>query len=77
VKASAKTLYQKLKQNRVELDVNGEVDYSRCGSTNVVDSLKAKEQLVKITLMHADLEFEYPQKLEKVLVKGNILEWLD
>lgn len=27
--------------------------------------------------MHADLEFEYPHKLEKVMVKGNILEWLD
>mmetsp|Transcript_30979 Transcript_30979/g.36343 ORF Transcript_30979/g.36343 Transcript_30979/m.36343 type:complete len:154 (+) Transcript_30979:723-1184(+) len=27
--------------------------------------------------MQADLEFEYPQKLEKLLVKADILKWLD
>lgn len=27
--------------------------------------------------MQADLEFEYPQKLEKMLVKSDILRWLD
>ena len=27
--------------------------------------------------MHADLEFEYPQKLEKILVKADILEMID
>ena len=30
-----------------------------------------------MTLMQADLEFEYPQKLEKILVKADILDWLD
>ena len=30
-----------------------------------------------VTLMQADLEFEYPQKLEKLLVKSDILHWLD
>lgn len=27
--------------------------------------------------MQADLEFEYPQKMEKIMVKNNILQWLD
>lgn len=27
--------------------------------------------------MQADLEFEYPQKLEKLIVKADILKWLD
>jgi len=27
--------------------------------------------------MHGDLQFEYPQKLEKMVVKGYIGEWLD
>lgn len=27
--------------------------------------------------MQADLEFEYPQKLEKIVVKNEILKWLD
>lgn len=27
--------------------------------------------------MQSDLEFEYPQKLEKMLVKSDILRWLD
>jgi hypothetical protein len=27
--------------------------------------------------MQADLEFEYPQKLEKIMVKADLLKWLD
>ena len=27
--------------------------------------------------MQADLEFEYPQKLEKMTIKGDILKWID
>jgi hypothetical protein len=27
--------------------------------------------------MQADLEFEYPQKLERMMVKGDILKMLD
>ena len=33
--------------------------------------------MVKLTLMQADLEFEYPQKLEKMLVKADVLELAD
>lgn len=39
--------------------------------------MKKKEALVKVTLMQADLEFEYPQKLEKLLVRSDLLKWLD
>jgi hypothetical protein len=35
------------------------------------------ETLVKVTLMQADLEFEYPQKLEKMTIKADILEMLE
>lgn len=27
--------------------------------------------------MMQDVEFEYPQKLEKMLIKGDILSWLE
>lgn len=27
--------------------------------------------------MQADMEFEYPQKLEKIIIKSNILNWLN
>ena len=40
-------------------------------------TLAKKEQLVKVTLMQADLDFEYPQKLERLLVRSEILAWLD
>jgi len=33
--------------------------------------------LIKVALMHKDLEFEYPHKLEKIKVKNDILMWLD
>ena len=36
--------------------------------------LSKNEQLVKLTLMQADLEFEYPMKLEKMIVKSDILK---
>ena len=39
--------------------------------------MKKKEALVKVTLMQADLEFEYPQKLEKLLVRNDLVKWLD
>ena len=44
---------------------------------NVVKYLKANEQLVKLTLMQADLEFEYPQKLERMLIKADVIELAD
>ena len=34
-------------------------------------------QQALLALMQADLEFEYPHKLERLLVRSEILEWLD
>ena len=53
------------------------MDYGRVKNENVIKVLKQKESLVKVTLMQADLEFEYPQKLEKLLVRSDLLKWLD
>ena len=33
--------------------------------------------MVKLTLMQADLEFEYPQKLEKMLIKADMLKMVE
>lgn len=61
----------------MRLDQNGEVDYSQVQNKNVIETLQKQEPLVKVTLMQADLEFEYPQKLEKLLVRSDLLRWLD
>jgi hypothetical protein len=76
LKAKAKRFLSKLQENGVTLDTNGEIEWGNVDK-NVVNQLKDKEQLVKITLMQADLEFEYPQKLEKMMVKADVLRWLD
>ena len=44
---------------------------------NIRTFLEKKQALVRVTLMQADLEFEYPQKLEKLMVKADLLKWLD
>ena len=77
LKERAKSFLVMLRKHRVRLDLNGEVDYSEVEDDNIVKSLQKKEQLVKVTLMQADLEFEYPHKLEKIVVKNEILKWLD
>lgn len=41
---------------------------------NVKKYLMKNESLVRLTLMQADLEFEYPHKLEKMMVKADIVE---
>lgn len=61
----------------MKLDKDGEVDYTFVKNQNVVSVMKKKESLVKVTLMQADLEFEYPQKLEKLLVRNDLVKWLD
>ena len=56
------------------LDTAGELDLAEVKDKNVKDYLKKNESLVKLTLMQADLEFEYPQKLEKMLIKADVVE---
>lgn len=43
----------------------------------MISELKKNDGLVRLTLMQADLEFEYPQKLEKLKVKGDILKLVE
>lgn len=74
LKRQAKTFLKKLARYGAELDDAGELDLSNVKEENVVKYLKKNEQLVKLTLMQADLEFEYPQKIEKMLVKADVLE---
>jgi hypothetical protein len=77
LKQRAKTLLNVLRKHNVRLTSDGEVDYTFVENKNVIGVMKRKEALVKVTLMQADLEFEYPQKLEKLLVRSDLLKWLD
>lgn len=61
----------------VYLDEDACPVYDAVKDKNIRAFLKRKESLVRVTLMQADLEFEYPQKLEKILVKADLLNWLD
>lgn len=77
LKRAAKNLLSKLRKHNVTLDMNGDIDYSKVKETNVASYIKKNETLVKLTLMQADLEFEYPQKLEKMTIKADILKLVD
>ena len=52
----------------VVLTDEGDLDYSAVENEHVVQHLQAQDSLVKVTLMQADLEWEYPQKLAKLMV---------
>ncbi len=77
LKKSAQTFLKKLKKFGVKLDDNGNVDYSAISDQHIITELKKNDSLVRLTLMQADLEFEYPQKLEKMKVKGDILKLVE
>ncbi len=77
LKKSAQSLLKKLRRHSIRLDDNGDVDYSGCSNEHVVSELKKNDNLVRLTLMQADLEFEYPQKLEKMRIKGDILKLVE
>ena len=77
LKKAAKNLLSKLKKHNVKLDDNGDIIYSEITDNNVKSFVKRNETLTQLTLMQADLEFEYPQKLEKLTVKNDILNMLE
>ena len=60
LKKSAQTFLKKLRKHGVKLDDNGEADFSAVADQHVVTELKKNEHIVRLTLMQADLEFEYP-----------------
>ena len=77
LKRRAKSMLHLLRKHKVELDQHGEIDLTQVRSVPVQNILNQNESLVKVVLMQADLEFEYPQKLEKLMIKSDILKWLD
>ena len=58
----------------VKLDENAEVDMSEIKDQNVKTYINKNLSLVRLTLMQKDLEFEYPQKLEKMLIRADVIE---
>jgi len=77
LKAQAKGFLKVLRKHGVSLDGDANPVLDHIGDANIRNYLRRKEALVRVTLMQADLEFEYPQKLEKLLVKADMLRWLD
>ena len=65
---------RKLRKQGARLHDNGDLDLSQVKEANVRKYLMKNESLVRLTLMQADLEFEYPHKLEKMMVKADIVE---
>ena len=68
---------KKIQKYGARLDDDGELDLSEVREDNVKKYLKDKESLVKLTLMQADIEFEYPQKLEKMMIRADVIEMAD
>lgn len=77
LKKNAKGFLKLLKKHGVYLDEDACPVYDNVKDKHIRNFLQRKESLVRVTLMQADLEFEYPQKLEKILVKADLLNWLD
>lgn len=74
LKRSAKSFLRKLEKYGVRLDEEGELDLSAVPEKNVRKFLTENASMATLTLMQADLEFEYPHKLEKMLVKADVVE---
>ncbi len=77
LKHHARGFLKVLNKYGVTLDDDANPILSHIQDENIRKYLERKESLVRVTLMQADLEFEYPQKLEKLLVKSDLLRWLD
>ena len=65
---------KKIQKYGATLDDYGDLDLSDVKDDNVRQYLEKNDQIVKVTLMQADLEFEYPQKLEKMMIKADVIE---
>lgn len=74
MKKNAKAFLKKIQKYGATLDDYGDLDLSDVKDDNVRQYLEKNDQIVKVTLMQADLEFEYPQKLEKMMIKADVIE---
>lgn len=77
LKRSAKSFLKRIVKVGAKLDDQGDLDLSEVKDKNVVKYLEKNDGLVKLTLMQADLEFEYPQKLEKMQIKADVIEMVN
>lgn len=77
IKRNLKELVKKLDKTGITLMDDGEVDYSQVENPAITESFRKIEVLVKTALMLRDLDFEYPHKLERRLLKADILELAD
>lgn len=68
LKKNAKGFLKVLRKYKVTLDSDANPQFDHIEDANIKNFLQKKESLVRTTLLQADLEFEYPQKLEKILV---------
>jgi len=60
LKRNARAFLKKLQKYGAKLDDYGELDLEDIRDENVKKYLQKNQSLVKMTLMQADLEFEYP-----------------
>ena len=61
----------------MQLNEHAQIIEKKIKNKHVRETVKKNAILVRTTLMQGDLEFEYPQKLEKLLVRSDILRLLD
>ena len=74
MKRNARAFLKKVQKYGAKLDDYGELDLEDIRDENVKKYLQKNQSLVKMTLMQADLEFEYPQKMEKMMIRADVIE---
>ena len=72
LKKKAKTFLKKCQKFGVRLNEEGEIDLSEVKEDNIRQFFQKNASLVRVTLMQADLEFEYPHKLERMKVQADV-----
>lgn len=74
LKRKAKSFLKKLRKFGAKLNDEGELDLTDVQEDNVRKYFEKNASLVRLTLMQADLEFEYPQKLEKMKIQADVYQ---
>ena len=74
MKRNARAFLKKVQKYGAKLDDYGELDLEDIRDENVKKYLQKNQSRVKMTLMQADLEFEYPQKIEKMMIRADVIE---
>jgi len=69
-------LVKRLDKTGIKLDPNGEIDWSEVDPKHF-GRWAPKKEIIKMALKMRDLEFEFPQKLEKMKLKSSMIELLD